>query len=236
MALGDLLASLGAGAATTPVARVWKCAQCRAGAQEGAKLCAVCRDEECLARQRAHLRHAWASLPDRFRGAVDWTWDAQRRLVLSASVGRPVTLLGPPGTGKTALACALLGAWIRRGEARGATWGDVQEAASARYATDAQLCAAAAAHPLGQGDAPLVRAALRASLLVLDELGSDLAGRKTARDVLFARYDEGNPTVITTGQSRADVEKYWGGGAVRRIWTQAYEVDLAKLSKMEVVR
>lgn len=73
----------------------------------------------------------------------------------------------------------------------------------------------------------------RASLLVLDELGSDLAGRKV-RDV--ARYDEGKPTVITTGQSRADVEKYWGGGAVRCIWTQAYEVDLAKPPKMEVVR
>jgi len=145
-------------------------------------------------------------------------------------------MLGPPGAGKTALACAVLGAWIRRGEVLGATWDEVGVAASARYATDAQLCAAAAAHPLGQGDAPLVRAALRASLLVLDELGSDLAGRKAARDVLFARYDEGKPTVITTGQTREDVEKFWGGGAGRRIWTQSYVVDLARAPRMEVVR
>lgn len=239
MSLDDLLAAIGEGAPRGLVRRSWVCAECRAACPEGAKLCELCAERERAGRQRAHLVGAWESIPERFREAHWWAWDTQRGAVLTLALtqGGSLLLRGRPGVGKTALACAILGRHLDRGSAPLATWADVEDAASMRYVTDADLNRAAAAHPLGHGDAPLYREAVRAKLLVLDELGVDLTSpRRVGRDVLFARYDAHRPTIVTTGHERAQVEMHWGGGAGRRIWTQSLDVNMDAFPAMEVVR
>ncbi|MCH9837457.1 hypothetical protein K0U83_17470 [bacterium] len=239
MSLEDLLAAIGQGAPSGLVRRAWICAECRRQCPEGARLCEVCAERERTERQRAHLADAWESVPERFRDAWRWDWDDKRgaTIALMLSQGGSFLLRGKPGMGKTALACAVLGRHLTRATAPLATWPDVEDAASMRYVTDADLNRAVSAHPLGQGDAPLYREAVRAKLLVLDELGVDLASpRRVGRDVLFARYDANRPTIVTTGHERAQVEAHWGGGAGRRIWTQSLDVNMDAFPAMAVVR
>lgn len=241
MSLDDLLAAIGEGAPSPRglVRRVWVCAECRRSCPEGAKFCEPCAERERGERQRAHLADAWESIPERFRDACQWDWDTKRgaTIALVLSQGGSFLLRGKPGVGKTALACAVLGRHLTQATAPLATWADVEDAASMRYITDADLNRAVSAHPLGQGDAPLYREAVRAKLLVLDELGVDLASlRRAGRDVLFARYDARRPTIVTTGHERAQVEAHWGGGAGRRIWTQSLDVNMDAFPPMEVVR
>lgn len=212
--------------------REWVCARCRGQAIEGLRFCAGCADLDMSERKGAKLKKAWASVPERFRAADQWPWDKVRKAVLDGTATRPgnVLFVGKPGAGKTAFACALITRHLRAAEAPGAPWANVDDAAASRYVTDADLFRAACAHPLGQGDPPLYREMLAAPLLVLDELGYDLEDRRRpARDLLFARYDRGRRTIITTGHSQASVESHWGGGAGRRIWTQSWLVDLDTL-------
>ena len=96
---------------------------------------------------------------------------------------------------------------------------------------------AEAARKFPVAEAPLYREAVRAKLLVLDELGADLtSARRIGRDVLFARYDANRPTIVTTGHDRAQVQAHWGGGAERRIWTQSLEINMDLFPAMAVVR
>ena len=239
MSVDDLLAAIGDGATRGLVRRAWVCAECRSPCPDGGKFCDGCAVRERQARQLARLGSAWESVPERFRTAHRWTWDGARSgvLALAASQGGSFLLRGRPGAGKTALACAILGRYLTLAGSQSATWADVEDAASVRYVTDSELNRAAAAHPLGQGDAPLYREAVRAKLLVLDELGADLtSARRIGRDVLFARYDASRPTIVTTGHDRAQVQAHWGGGAERRIWTQSLEVNMDLFPAMAVVR
>lgn len=241
MSLDDLLRAIGEGGPSPRglVRRAWVCAACRASCPEGAKFCDSCAESERSDRQRARLAPAWDSIPERFRDAHRWDWDSRRDATIGLLLAQNGSFLvrGRPGVGKTAIACAVLGKRLLRASAALATWAEVEDAASMRYVTDADLNRAAAAHPLGQGDAPLYREAVRAKLLVLDELGVDLASpRRIGRDVLFARYDANRPTIVTTGHDRAHVEAHWGGGAGRRIWTQSLDVDLSAFAPMAIVR
>lgn len=229
--VSSLLAAIGQGG--NGGRRDWVCASCRGPAADGEKLCDACRRADRAVRNAAHLTAAWASLPDRFRDAHSWAWDPKRAEILrrASAAGTGILLTGAPGAGKTALACALFGMHLRDIVARDPGREVVEAAGAARFVTDAQLSRAVASHPLGRGDAPLYVEAVRASVLVLDELGYDLASlRRPARDVLFARYDAGKPTIITTGHRQIDVEAHWGGGAGRRMWTQSAVVDLDQVN------
>jgi hypothetical protein len=112
-------------------------------------------------------------------------------------------LLGPSGVGKTSAA-----RWV-----------------SVRYpgcwVTARDLGAAERHHPLGEGWAPLIRMAITAAHLYLDDIGTeeprDLG---SIQHVIDQRYSLGRATFVTTGLTPADLSGYLGAAYVRRLVRQ----------------
>ena len=128
--------------------------------------------------------------------------EARRRGKLVASNRASATLIGDGGTGKTSLAVAMLMHAERRGR---------------RFIAARMLGRARALYGLGKGEPPLVDLAVRASILVLDDLGAEQAWEQSAiPDVIASRYDAMLPTWITTGLSLAELDSRYGQGLFRR--------------------
>ncbi|WP_437948685.1 hypothetical protein WME98_50080 [Sorangium sp. So ce296] len=73
-------------------------------------------------------------------------------------------------------------------------------------------------HPFGAGsDAPLLRTAYEASVLMLDDLGREPPDDKTIFDMLDHRYWAGLPTVVSTNLTRAEMHARYGEAGGRRI-------------------
>ena len=133
-----------------------------------------------------------------------WNWGAGSRL-----------LCGPTKLGKTTscgvLVRRLLSVGIRMG-------GDAWERAKRIewfHATD--ISNARKRHPLGEGEAPEVERAERASLLVLDDLGWDVEPAPIA-ELLNERYERETPTIVTTNLSADQVFLRYSEAVTRRIF------------------
>lgn len=238
MAARDLLEAIGGleGGTSGIVRRSWVCASCRQPAAEERKFCESCAEVEFLERRRARLAAAWASLPARFRGVDSWRWPEPRRSSLREIYRDPgnCLLVGTPGVGKTAGACAVFAKVLRAAESKNATPEQVDDAARSRFVSVSALIRACAAHPLGGAEVPMFREAARAPLLVLDELGYDLgAPRHHDRDLVDARYNSGGRTIFTTGHTQSTVEAAWGGGTGRRVWTESTLYEWAAMPTLE---
>lgn len=130
------------------------------------------------------------------------------------AVGEPyVVWTGGSGRGKTALACAALRARIESGCTR------------PLYVAAWRLAVARARHPLGEGEPEIVNAAMRAELLLLDELGDQHQATSAVPDVIYERESEGLPTWITTWMTAHDVTILFGSGIARRIFERAVIID-----------
>ena len=81
-------------------------------------------------------------------------------------------------------------------------------------------------HALGRGEAPLIRKATGAPLLIVDELGFAPGGPTIAMEILDARYSKGRPTALTAGLARAAIVEAYGAAFYRRAATGAVVVDL----------
>lgn len=132
-----------------------------------------------------------------------------------------LVLLGPAGCGKTMLAAAI----IKRScaEAVAAFIAPVSDSSKLDYAarvvwtTAADLHNSRRQHRLGEGEAPEFLRAETAPLLVLDELGQEIADDRWLLEFLNARYNCGLPTISTSGLTRPELEKRYGAGAIRRL-------------------
>lgn len=133
-----------------------------------------------------------------------------------------VAFIGPPGAGKTSLAAAMYRAAARAETSAGAL-------GRYRWVSAHQLAKARAGHPLGEGEAPLVEAAMRAPLLVLDELGGEDPRHASAvAEVLYDRHAEQRATWVTTGVGSKEIAARYGGGIARRIFEGATIFRLAR--------
>ena len=63
----------------------------------------------------------------------------------------------------------------------------------------------------------ILAVARNASLLVVDELGSEPFGREAIRDLVIARHADERPTILCTWKGPANVAETYGDGLGRRI-------------------
>lgn len=153
---------------------------------------------------------AAAGAPSSFQGAG---------ATLVASGLRGAVFVGPAGAGKTSLAVAAFRALVEGSYVR--TRWDTSRARH-RYTSAHALAKARAMHPLGEGESPLVLAALSAPLLLIDELGGeDPRYASAVTEVLYERHAEGRPTWVTTGVGPSELATRYGGGIARRLFEGA---------------
>lgn len=147
--------------------------------------------------------------------------------LLNAIQGRPTPcalLLGPSGAGKTSAAhwmlaglrplvqSALTGLetdnprWLSRGPV---------EHMRAR-----DLASSSRRHGLGDGFAPEVMRARGASVLSIDDIGSEGSEVAALQDVLDWRYEQGLPTIATSGLTKDQLLAHLGAAYLRRIVDQ----------------
>jgi len=128
----------------------------------------------------------------------------------SSSAEPRVCLMGVSRAGKTTLGVAMLRAWVARTERR------------ATFVHAYRLGVARIQHPAGQGEPDIVETAMRAPLVLIDDLGGERDHAMNAvPDVLFERDAEGRATWVTTGLTREMLVKRYGLGVVARIFERA---------------
>jgi DNA replication protein DnaC len=136
---------------------------------------------------------------------------------------RGYLLLGPPGTGKTLLACILLNELLLRHARPGRFVNlsrtffqqlrDTYSQDSEQYGKTFQILEHLCSIPY----------------LVLDDFGMQ-RGTEWETEMLYdlvdARYGDENFTVVTTNQSRAELEEVAGGRVLSRLVEMCYIVDM----------
>lgn len=133
-------------------------------------------------------------------------------LVLAALVDwyGPAYFTGAAGSGKTSLAVAALRGHFERHDR------------SVLFVPAYKLGVARIQHPAGQGEPDVVRRALKADLLLLDDVGAELQTANNAVPfVLQARHDANRPTWVTTGETKDQLAEKYGAGVQRRITERA---------------
>ena len=181
------------------------CAKCERAAMES-------RRAERQARALVPAHFWWASFdaPElRARVKSDLAVAKAKQIAVTA---RDVVILGPPATGKTSLASAMLRAWL----------GATRKAAAFRLACE--LASARIANAL-RGEAPHVDEAMGASLLVVDDLGGEaVIPTSPLSEILQVRFAHERPTWVTTSMSKAEATARYGAGVARRIFDGATRI------------
>lgn len=128
--------------------------------------------------------------------------DVTRNLAHDVSVA----FTGGAGAGKTTLACCI---------ARTRAMLGIRVA----FATSHDLARARAAAPLGTGEPELVRHAMKAPLLILDDLGQEPMNQQSAvSDVIYTRHNHLRPSVVTSCLDLDGIAKRYGDGIARRVF------------------
>lgn len=134
---------------------------------------------------------------------IDWLLDTAPKtswLVLS----------GPASSGKTSLAVAMMREWSKA------------RRQPADFVHAFRLGIARIQNKAGTGEADLVDRAMRAPLVLIDDVGSERDTANNAMlDVIFERHAEDLPTWVTTGLSGTQITNRYGAGFLRRITERA---------------
>jgi DNA replication protein DnaC len=218
-----------------PLRRVFRCERCGREIDRAGWACDDCLHAHVATLRAQKLAAARASVPEKHRSARFGTPELARyvnapQAVLErarALLDRPVILIhGAAGTGKTTLACALLQHVIEAGADTRCSGDVFDRARDARFVEAYELSMARAAHRLGQDDPPAVAAAMRASVLVLDELGREDTRNRDVESVIHRRHRENRTTIITTWLSIDDIRTRYDEGIYRRLCEGSVVIEL----------
>lgn len=181
-----------------------------------------------LAAKAARVDALRRKVPKRFL----WAFDAKGTVLLTRAKGAPlapafglrsVTVGGLAGVGKTSLAVWMLRQLLDAPDAPAPK--DIEVISAYRLGT------ARIQHRAGDGEPAIVEAAMRASLLLLDDLGSERDTQNNAiPDIIFGRHDDDLPTWITTGLSSEQIRARYGDGVSRRVFEGALTIKLGAAS------
>jgi DNA replication protein DnaC len=197
-------------------------------------MCGDCEAAERRGRRLAALRVARSSIPPAFRDLDEQ--EVRSRTSLSPDImiqaqqamsRSRLVLVGRSGFGKTTLACWLLGRVIEAGVDGGQEAFD--HGRRARFVDAPSLCRAVRDHPFGHGRAPLVTQAVRASVLVLDDVGQELEMRLADNpvvEVVRELHAAGGQTWVTTFLVPEAFEEAYGSGTARRVFDRAAVIAL----------
>lgn len=217
--LGELLRGI------TPPAFEHVCTVCSAPSTMP-RPCLAC--EETLQAAREARLATSGSIPARFGWAsglhapaliarVDLAALEQARAIDLVRLDR-VTLLGPAGAGKTSLAAALAHAWARA------------HLRPALFVSAVDVGVSRQQHGLGEGDPRILREAMAAALLVLDDVGQELdLGSGVVAHIVQRRYDHAKPTITTSGLNIEQLVSRYGAGVARRLIETAGGAVVLKL-------
>lgn len=220
-AVQDVLRQVGAvyGFGTQlPTRHVFRC-RCGIEVPERGTLCPQCGERELAELRAMHIARARKTLPTwpyarfghpSFRADATLV-DVARGWRLTERIG--LTLIGPTRRGKSSLAVALC---VDRMD-RATTTEQVRLAAGIRYMLASDLDKARSEHALGRDEAPLVRSALRATVLVLDDLGKEKTKGEVLTHVLEKRYTLDLPNIITSELTLRQLGDRYGLSDRRRV-------------------
>ena len=201
------------------------------------------KDDQCFNTARANLKkyaahYACTGLSDpvlleRVSDTVKHV-ASMRQLIEKEGSG---ILLGDTGHGKSSLAvaglCQVLKAG-RRAKRDSEAW---RTAVGVRFYPARVLAKRRSQNPLGRGEPDEVTDALGASILLLDELGSEMSDFKSAiADVIMDRYDTGRPIWVTTGCSPGELVDRYGAAFGRRLVERGMVIQFGNESKQEAVK
>lgn len=187
----------------------WECT-------EAAKAKVLAEEADRAANASLPSRYAWASLSAPELGMrVRYQGDLKK---LSTGIlgATGAIFVGPSGSGKTSMAIACL----RTKGAKG------------MFVSAFQLATARIQTAAGKGEADLVEQSIRVPLLLIDELGGEPNSANNAvPSVVFARYDAGRPTWVTTGLTSSEISAKYGAGFLRRVIEESFLVKLGGESR-----
>jgi hypothetical protein len=227
------VASLAADA--TPARRVFRCERCGVSIGRNAWACDACIRQHLADLRSQKLAPARSSVPERHRTARFGTRALGEYVRASESVlrgamqlcsQRVVFIFGPAGAGKTSLACAMLHEVIEAGANLRCSAEVLERARGARFAECYELSMARAKHALGRDTPPELADALRASVLVLDELGREDGRNRDVEAVVSRRYRDSLPTFVTTWMTPDEIRNRYDEGIYRRLCEGAAVISL----------
>ena len=204
------------------------------GSFELLRMCEACADAFVSARR---INHVEAPIPPKFTSARVGAPELRQRVQLEPSAfkaayreamaGKSLVLHGGQGCGKTSVAVALFRAILDRGRGKDATKENAHLARRAFFVSSYDLARDRARHKLGDGESPLIERAMRASLCVIDDLGSEAETQLSGvGDVVYERWGQDRPTWVTTWANPEEIGVKYGGGIARRVFENAHVVEV----------
>lgn len=189
------------------------------------------------------LRAACASLPDwpeaRFehpsfgkrvsakiaKAATDW------RSSSADGATNNLTLLGTTGVGKTTAAVAICRRILDIATTKDIPSDKFTMARGIRWAKARHIATSSRKWRLGDGDAPELAEALKAPLLVLDELGKEARPRDAEEDAIASMLDDryerkGFVTIVTSNLTLGELGDRYGHATRRRFTTHGALVEV----------